>query len=258
MRLIFIGDIVGKPGRRAVKLWLPQLKDKYKPDIVIANGENAAGGFGLTKEITNELLDMGIDVITTGNHVWDKKEFVKEIDLFPQVLRPANYPEGVPGNGWLIKDINGDKIAVINLSGRIFMECLDCPFRKADEILKQIEDIKVKIVDFHAETTAEKKLFAFYLTGRVSAVIGTHTHVQTCDEQILEGFTGYISDVGMTGPINSSIGMDYKEALNRIIFHIPQKFKVAKGPTMLNGVFVEIDNLTGRCLKIERIYLTEE
>ncbi len=259
MRILFIGDVVGRPGRRAVKMWLPQLKERYRPHLVVANGENAAGGFGLTRDVYNELIDSGIDVLTGGNHIWDKKEFVKEMDGLPQVLRPANYPEGVPGRGWLIQQTEAGPVAVINLQGRIFMECLDCPFRTMDNLLKLIGDgIKVKIVDFHAEATAEKSLLAFYLSGRVSAVLGTHTHVQTCDERILDGYTGFITDVGMTGPINSSIGMDFPEVLERIIYHIPRKFKVAKGPVMLNAVFLEVDEATGRCLKIERIFLKEE
>lgn len=257
MKVVFIGDVVGRPGRKALKMWLPRIREEYSPHMVIANGENAAGGFGLTKEVANELLDLGIDVLTTGNHVWDKKEFVKDIELFPQILRPLNYPEGVPGKGWLVKNIDGTDVAVLNAAGRIFMECLDCPFRKTDEALKQI-NAKIKIVDFHAETTAEKKLYAFYFTQRVSAVLGTHTHVQTCDEQIIDGYTGFISDAGMTGPINSSIGMDYKEALTRIVLHLPQKFKVAKGPVMLNGVYMEFDREDGKCLKIERIWFSEE
>ncbi len=258
MRILFIGDIVGKPGRRAVKLWLPLLKEKYDPQLVIANGENAAGGFGLTKETYQELIDAGIDVLTGGNHIWDKKEFVKEMDSFEHVLRPANYPEGVPGRGWLVRHVGDVPVAVINLQGRIFMECIDCPFRTADALLKLIgDDIRVKIVDFHAEATAEKSLLAFYLTGRVTAVLGTHTHVQTCDERILDDYTGFITDVGMTGPVNSSIGMDFPEVLERIIYHLPRKFKVAKGPVMLNAVLLEVDETTGRCLKIERINLKE-
>ncbi len=259
MRILFIGDIVGRAGRKALKMWLPALKDKYAPHLIIANGENAAGGFGLTKEIYQELLELGIDVVTTGNHVWNKKEFVKEMDSFDRLLRPANYPAGTPGRGWLALDVDGVSVAVINLQGRVFMECIDCPFRAMDSLLNLIgSDIKVKIVDFHAEATAEKSLLAFYLTGRVSAVLGTHTHVQTCDERILDGYTGFITDVGMTGPINSSIGMDFKEALYRIIYHVPVKFKVAKGPVMLNGVFLEVDEESGRCLKLERIFLKEE
>ena len=258
MNILFIGDVVGKPGRKALKMWLPELREKYEVHLVIANGENAAGGFGLTREVVQELLDLGVDVITTGNHVWDKKEFVKEMDSVLEVLRPANYPPGVPGRGWLIKEVEGIPVCVINLQGRVFMECLDCPFRRLDEILSSLGDgIKIKIVDFHAEATAEKKVFGFYFAKRVSAILGTHTHVQTCDEEIIDGFTGYISDVGMTGPINSSIGMDYKEVLERILYHVPRKFKVAKGPVMLNGVFLEVDHETGRCLKIERIFLKE-
>ncbi len=258
MRVLFIGDVVGKPGRRALRRWLGELRERYAPSLVIANGENAAGGFGLTREIYQELLSLGVDVITTGNHVWNKKEFVKEMDSFVKLLRPANYPEGVPGRGWLIEDVEGVPVAVINLQGRVFMECTDCPFRTADALLKLIGDgVKVRIVDFHAEATAEKSLLAFYLTGRVSAVLGTHTHVQTCDERILDNFTGFITDVGMTGPVNSSIGMDFEEALYRMLYRIPAKFKVAKGPVMLNGVVLDVDTETGRCLKLERLFLKE-
>lgn len=259
MRVLFIGDVVGKPGRKALKMWLPELRVRYAPDLVIANGENAAGGFGLTKDVYHELLDLGVDVLTSGNHIWDKKEFVKEMDSFDRVLRPANFPEGVPGRGWMIVDVKGTPVAVISLQGRIFMECIDCPFRCCDSLLKVIgEEVKVKIVDFHAEATAEKSLLGFYLAGRVTAVLGTHTHVQTCDERIIDGYTGYITDVGMTGPVNSSIGMDYAEVLERMIYHIPKKFKVAKGPVMLNGVFLKVDETTGACTLIERIYLKEE
>ncbi len=259
MRVLFIGDVVGKPGRRALRQWLSQLKEEFSPDLVIANVENAAGGFGLTKDVYNELLSLGVDVMTSGNHIWDKKEFVKEMDSFTQVLRPANYPEGVPGRGWLLTHVGETPVAVINLQGRIFMECLDCPFRTADALLKVIGDgVKVRIVDFHAEATAEKSLLAFYLTGRVSAVLGTHTHVQTADERVLDNFTGFITDVGMTGALNSSIGMEFKDVLDRMIYHIPRKFKVAKGPVMLNGVVLDIDEESGKCLKIERLFLREE
>ncbi|MGC8754612.1 MAG: TIGR00282 family metallophosphoesterase [Thermosulfidibacteraceae bacterium] len=254
IRIVFLGDIMGRPGRRAVYTFWEKLKSIYKPDFIIANGENAAGGFGLTLEKAKELKEIGIDVITTGNHIWDKKEFVRHIDTIEYVLRPANYPPGVPGRGWGIWNLKDVPIAVINLQGRVFMDPIDCPFRKVDEILNNyLTGIKVIIVDFHAEATAEKICMGYYLKKRVSAVLGTHTHVQTADERIIENYTGYITDVGMCGAVDSSIGVEVKEATERLIYQVPIKFNVASGKTQLNGVFLEIEKETGRCLKIERI-----
>lgn len=258
LKIVFLGDIVGKSGRKALALFRNRLMDSYNPDFIIANGENLAGGFGLTIEKVMELKDLGINVITTGNHVWDKKDFVKQLDHLDYVLRPANYPDGVPGRGWGIWHINNIPIAVVNLQGRIFMDPIDCPFRRMDEIMKDyLSGVKVIVVDFHAEATAEKICLGYYLAGRVSAVIGTHTHVQTADERIIKEFTGYITDAGMCGAIDSSIGMEVKDAIERIIYHIPRKFSVAGGKTQLNGVFIEVETSTGKCLRIERIYWKE-
>jgi 2',3'-cyclic-nucleotide 2'-phosphodiesterase len=254
MKILFIGDIVGKPGRRAVRELLPWIVEENRIDIVIANCENAAAGFGVTSEIVEELLDCRIDVLTSGNHIWDKKEVMDFVEDYEALLRPANYPEGAPGRGSLVITTPGGlSVGVINLAGRVFMHPLDCPFRTAD---REIEKIKrtagVIVVDMHAEATSEKIAMGWYLDGRVTAVLGTHTHVQTADERILPGGTGYITDAGMTGPFDSVIGIKKESIMQRFLLQMPNKFDVAKGDVRLQGVTVEI-NAKGRAAAIERV-----
>ncbi|MDA8432205.1 MAG: TIGR00282 family metallophosphoesterase [Nitrospiraceae bacterium] len=258
MKVLFIGDIVGKPGRTAVKALLPGLVDKCKIDFVIANGENVAGGFGLTESLVAELFRTGIHIITTGNHVWDKKDFIPYISKDDRVVRPLNYPPGVPGNGSVVFTLPGGlKAAVLNLSGRVFMTGMDCPFRTAGpEIERLSAETKIIIVDFHAEATSEKIAFGYYVDGRVSAVVGTHTHVQTADEKVLRNGTAYITDVGMTGPSYSVIGMDVDQIIGRFLTSMPVRFETAQGPVVLSAVTIDIDNETGRASGIQRLQLT--
>ncbi len=254
LKILFVGDVIGRPGRRALRELLPQLRKELDINLVIANGENAAGGFGLTRSVVEEILGAGVDVITTGNHVWDKKEVMELLrgDEYP-ILRPYNYPPRVPGRGYLILD----SIVVVNLQGRVFMDPIDCPFTRMEEILTLIaSENKPILVDFHAEATSEKLAFACYFDGKVSAVIGTHTHVPTADERVLPNGTAYITDVGMTGPINSIIGMDPDKVIKRFLTGIPVKLEVAKGETVLQGVLVEIDLSSRRALSIRRISKT--
>jgi len=255
MKILFIGDIVGKPGRRAVKELLPSLIGHRGIDLVIANCENAASGFGVTREIVEELYEAHIDILTSGNHIWDKKEVLEFIEDYETLLRPANYPSPVPGKGSVLMPTPaGDYVGVLNLAGRIFMQPLDCPFVAAK---KEIARLKAKtnviIVDIHAEATSEKKALGWYLDGDVSAVLGTHTHVQTADDEILPGGTAYISDVGMTGPFDSVIGIRKDTIIEKFLTQMPYKFDVAKGDIRLQGVLMDIDAQSGRALAIERI-----
>ena len=258
MRLLFIGDIIGKAGRKIVSQYLDNLRDKYKIDLCIANGENAAGGFGITRKVGQKLFDLGIDVISSGNHVWDKKEALEYLPKESRFLRPANYPSGVPGSGsTFFRSSDGICAGVLNLSGRVFMPNLNCPFETADREISELKKkTKIIIVDMHAEATSEKIAMGWNLDGRVSAVIGTHTHVQTADEKILPKGTAYITDAGMTGPIDSVIGMKKETAIFRFKTSIPDKFSVASGDTQLNAVVVEIDSKSGLAKEIKRIQLT--
>lgn len=258
MKVLFIGDIVGKTGRNAVKALLPSVVNKYKVDLVIANGENSAGGFGITDKIADELFGYGIHVITTGNHVWDKKEFIPQISKIDRVLRPLNYPPGVPGYGSLLYSMNnGKKVAIMNLSGRVFMSNIDCPFRTGKkEVEKLLEHTNIIIIDFHAEATSEKIAFSYYMDGRVSAIIGTHTHVQTADEKILPGGAAFITDVGMTGPAHSVIGIEIDQIIQRFLTNIPMRFETAKGEGVFSAVVVEINEETGKATAIQRLQLT--
>lgn len=255
MRLLIIGDIVGRCGRRAVKVNVGSLKKECNLDFVIANGENAAGGKGITEDTARELFSCGVDVLTMGNHVWNKREAFEYIDRERRIVRPANYPPGVPGSGWAVYDAPGKiAIGVINLAGRIFQQPIDCPFRKADLILSGIKDkTRIVIVDFHAEATSEKVAMGWYLSGRVSAVVGTHTHVQTADERILPGGTAYITDLGMTGPTDSVIGVKKDIAIEKFTTQIPQHFEVAAGPFQFNGAIIDIEEDTGEAISIKRI-----
>ncbi len=260
MNILFIGDIVGKPGRRAVRELLPPLVAGRAVDFVIANCENAAAGFGVTREIVEDLYGYRVDVLTSGNHVWDKREVDDFIDDYETLLRPANYPDGVPGQGSVVMPVSGGVyVGVLNLLGRVFMPAVDCPFRTAE---REIEKIRRKtpivIVDFHAEATSEKQALSWFLDGRVTAVIGTHTHVQTADEGIRPGGSAYITDAGMTGPFDSVIGTRKEAILERFLRQVPNRFDVAKGDIRLQGVLMEVDEKSGRALNIERISLRLE
>ncbi|MDI6890922.1 MAG: TIGR00282 family metallophosphoesterase [Thermodesulfovibrionales bacterium] len=257
MKVLFVGDIVGKVGRITTKALLPTIVDRYKIDLVIANGENAAGGFGITGKVVSEILSYGVHIITTGNHVWDKKEFVAQISKEGRVLRPLNYPPGVPGYGSIIYPLpSGEKVGVINISGRVFMSNIDCPFRTGKEEVEKIGLItKMIIVDFHAEATSEKMAFGYFMDGKVSAVIGTHTHVQTADERILPGGTAYITDVGMTGPYNSIIGIEKEQVIQRFLTNMPARFETARGEGIFSAVIVEIDGKTGKTTAVQRLQL---
>jgi len=258
MKILFIGDIVGKVGRNAVKASLPGLADKYKIDMIIANGENIAGGFGLTESLVNDLYAMGVHVITTGNHVWDKKDFVSYISKDNRVLRPANFAPGVPGYGSIIHTLpDGTKVGVLNLSGRVFMANMDCPFRTAQaEIETLAQAAKVIIIDLHAEATSEKVAFGYFVDGKASAVIGTHTHVQTADEKILPHGTAYITDVGMTGPAHSVIGIEVAQIIQRFLTGMPDRFETAQGKGILSAVVLDIAAGTGKANGIQRIQLS--
>ncbi len=249
-----IGDIVGRPGRTIVRDKLSFLRKKHEVNFIIANAENAAGGNGITEKIAQELFISGIDFLTMGNHVWDNKDVFNFIDTEDRMTRPANYPAS-PGKGYQIVQVGtGPMIGILNISGRIFMLPLDCPFKTADTIIQKISSItKVIIVDFHAEATSEKIAMGWYLDGRVSLVAGTHTHVQTADEKVLTNGTAYITDIGMTGPSNSVLGIEKDRVINKFITQRPVRFEVAKGPAEINGILVDIDESTGRALKIQRI-----
>lgn len=254
MIVLFIGDIVGEPGRKMVKQALPGLFKSHIPDLVIANGENAAGGFGITPEIAEELFGLGIHVLTSGNHVWDKKDIEPWMAKQDRLIRPANYPEGSPGAGSVIISTDAGKAAVLNLEGRVFMSNLEDPFRRAVQELDRLhKETRVVIIDFHAEATSEKSALAWHIDGKASAVFGTHTHVQTADERILPGGTAFMTDVGMTGPSDSVIGVAKEGAISRFLTQRPHKFEIPKGPTHLDAVAVEVDVKTGKAKKIERI-----
>jgi 2',3'-cyclic-nucleotide 2'-phosphodiesterase len=255
VKLLFIGDIIGKPGREALSRELHRIVDRHRVDLVIANGENAAGGFGLTAETAQELFKCGVPMLTSGNHIWDKKDALEYIKREERIVRPANYPEGTPGRGaTVVKTPGGVKIGILNLEGRVFMNNLDCPFRCADrEVAKLKEETPIIFVDFHAEATSEKVSLGWHLDGRVSAVIGTHTHVQTADERILTAGTAYMTDAGMTGSFDSVIGVRKEDAIEKFITQRPAKFEVAKKDIRINGVVIEVDEKSGLALSIERI-----
>ncbi len=251
MRILMIGDIIGRPGRRAIRRLVPEVREELGIDMVIANAENTAGGFGLTLETAYELLESGVDVLTSGNHVWDQKEIVPHMDEGLPLVRPANYPDA-PGRGYMVHD----GVMVLNLMGRVFMPPLDCPFRTATGILNEVVDDdgpKVILVDFHAEATSEKQAMGWYLDGRVSAVVGTHTHVGTVDTRVLPMGTAYVSDVGMTGPVDSVIGSEADAVLDRFLTGLPHRLTVAGGPVMMNSVVIEVDAETGKASSIKRL-----
>jgi hypothetical protein len=257
VRILFIGDIVGKPGRRAVKELLPKLVGSEQVDFIIANGENGAGVAGLTAKVADELLDTGIDILTSGNHIWKKKEIESYLAESAQLIRPANYPDGVVGRGHTVgHTARGTAVGVINLEGRVFMSPLECPFRTGKELISRLsKEATIIIVDFHAEATSEKQALGWYLDGISSAIVGTHTHVQTADEQIRPSGTAYITDVGMTGATDSVIGIRKEEAIAQLISQTPKKFTAAKGRLQLQGVLIDVSPETGRAEAIERVCL---
>jgi metallophosphoesterase (TIGR00282 family) len=260
MRILFIGDLVGKPGRELLRKGLRRLVDHYGVEFVIANVENSAAGFGITKDIGDTIVEWGVDVMTSGNHIWDKKEVLDYIPRQPKLLRPANFPAGVPGRGSYVgRTRTGEPVGVINLMGRIFMAPLDDPFAAA---LREIEAIRAKariiIVDFHGEATSEKVAMGWHLDGRVTAVFGTHTHVQTADERLLPKGTACLTDVGMTGPHDSIIGVTVEAALSRFLTGMPARFESATGPGRLNAVIVTADPLNGKATAIERLNLSAQ
>jgi hypothetical protein len=255
MRLLFIGDIVGKPGRELVRRGLAAIVDEHRIDLVIANAENSAAGFGITREIGDQLLSWGVDVMTSGNHIWDKKEAIDYIGAESRLLRPANYPAGVPGNGsYLARTGQGQSVGVINVMGRVFMHNIDDPFTIVQREIEALRQrARVIFVDFHAEATSEKVAMGWFLDGKVTAMVGTHTHVQTADERILPKGTAYLTDVGMTGPHDSVIGVEIEAAVGRFLNAMPARFETATGNPRLNAVVIEADEQTGRATDIERL-----
>ena len=257
MKILFIGDIFGQPGRRIMKESLPALRGEFAPDLILANGENAAAGFGITPGLVEELLDLGISVLTSGNHIWDRKEIIPYFQEHAdgRLLRPANYSTGTPGSGLYLGTTNqGIEYAVMNLQGRVFMAPLECPFRAADNLLGKIPATsKIRILDFHAEATSEKQALGWYLDGRVTAVLGTHTHIPTADENVLPGGTAYITDMGMSGPYDSVIGIEKETVIKKFLDQMPARFGVASGDVRLCAVLIEADPETGRASSIQRI-----
>ena len=261
MKLLFIGDIVGRPGRDLIRRHVRAVASHQDADLVIANGENAAGGAGITRENMLEILSSGVDVITTGNHVWDKRETLEFIGHEPRLLRPANYPENTPGAGsCVVTAKNGVKVGVINVMGRVFLHAIDDPFRGAEREIARVrgDGAQVIFVDMHAETTSEKIALSYYLDGMVTAVIGTHTHVQTADERILPGGTACLTDVGMTGPHDGVIGIEKEAIIGRFVSGLPARFETASGDPRMHGVLITVDHTTGQATAIQRISLTED
>jgi 2',3'-cyclic-nucleotide 2'-phosphodiesterase len=260
LRLLFVGDVIGKPGRRAVRNILPRLVDHHRTDYVVVNIENAAGGFGVTPDVLDEFSDLPIDCYTTGNHIWDKREVYDLLDSNRRWLLPANYPQGNPGKGVYVGETAaGIPVAVLNLEGRVFMDDLDSPFLVADRLIAELDrKVKVIFVDFHAEATSEKQAMGFYLDGRVSAVVGTHTHVPTADERVLPNGTGLLTDVGMTGPYESVIGMRADKVLKRFLLQTPSSFEVAKRDVRLAAVLIDIDEKTGKARGLERLLIPDK
>jgi metallophosphoesterase (TIGR00282 family) len=260
MLVLFIGDIVGSPGRRAVRRFLPKLRERHPIDVVVANAENSAGGFGATPEILHELRTVGVDVVTMGNHTWRQSTIISAMESNSWVIRPANYAHNVPGRGFTLHQReNGVSLGVVNVLGRVFMDPVDCPFAAVERALDELrKDTSCLLVDMHAEATAEKMAMGWFLDGRASAVVGTHTHVMTADERILPQGTAYITDVGMCGPINSVIGTEVGAVLYRFTTGMPKQFRIAHGPAVFSAVLITIDEHTGKATHIERISLCEE
>lgn len=259
MKLVFIGDIVGKPGRQIVAQRIAHIRERWAPDLVLANAENSAGGLGTTPETLIELKKLGIGGFTMGNHTWRKKVIIPALPDFPELVRPANFPSDMPGHGHTVIALpDGRKLGLLNLIGRIYMEPFDCPFRTADALLPALQqETKCILVDMHAEATSEKIALGWYLDGRCSAVVGTHTHVQTADDWVMPEGTAFITDVGMCGPIHSVIGTDKTIVVNRFVSGMPEKFVVGRGPSLLSAVFIELDDESGKAITIERILLRD-
>ncbi|MBI3900470.1 MAG: TIGR00282 family metallophosphoesterase [Gammaproteobacteria bacterium] len=259
MNLLFIGDVMGAPGYRALAAHLPSLRQQLTLDLIVANGENIAGGNGITGDTARDLFALGIDVITNGNHAWDKKEALDYIVREPRLLRPHNFPPTTPGSGWYVTDTRAGRVGVLNVMGTLFMQpTLACPFHAVDEALaRKPDDVKIVLVDIHAETTSEKTAMGWYLDGRVSAVVGTHTHIPTADERVLPRGTAYITDVGMAGCYDSVIGLDIAKALKRLMYKLPERFDLAEGKGRLCGVVIDIDEPTGKSRSIRRLALDE-
>jgi metallophosphoesterase (TIGR00282 family) len=254
MNVLMIGDIFGESGRAALARLLPRLREEHAVHFCVVNCENAAGGFGVTPPMARQMLDQGADVLTSGNHIWDKKEIVEFITRENLLLRPANFPAGTPGVGHVTVKAGPHRVAVLNLMGRVFMNPIDCPFRKADEVLPELrKETPIILVDMHCEATSESQAMGWYLDGRVSAVVGTHRHVQTADERVLPGGTAYITDLGMTGPTEGVIGVDRDTILQRFLTQMPVRFEPARGPAALHGVLISIDAETGRAQDIRRL-----
>ena len=258
MRILMVGDVVGKSGRTVLQEQLPQIQEAYRPDFVIVNGENAAAGLGITPDIADSFYKIGVNVITLGNHTWNKRDILPYLDSEPKILRPANYPPGVPGRGYGVFFCGKETVGVISLQGRTFMEPTDDPFRAFEAIVKEIAPkCRIILVDFHAEATSEKQAFGLFADGRATAVIGTHTHIQTADERIFPGGTAFLTDVGMTGPFHSVIGMKAEIVLERFTTSLPARFEVADGESQFSAVIVDADPVTGKAIRIERIQRPE-
>ncbi|SFJ25069.1 TIGR00282 family metallophosphoesterase [Thermoflavimicrobium dichotomicum] len=259
MKVLMFGDVVGDLGRQTLLSYLPELKKMFSPDLIVVNGENAAmSGRGITRAITRELIAAGVDCITLGNHAWAQPEIFDFVEWEEHMIRPANFPPGTPGRGFITIPTSKGKCTIVSLMGRTFLQPLDCPFRTIDAILEQTPPSHYILIDFHAETTSEKQSFAWYVDGRVSAVIGTHTHVQTADERILPKGTGYLTDVGMVGPYDGILGMDKEAVIRRFLTQLPVRFEVAKGRSQLNAVLIEFDPHTKRAKKLKRIRIDED
>ncbi|QHE52265.1 TIGR00282 family metallophosphoesterase [Pontibacillus sp. HMF3514] len=260
MKILFVGDVVGSPGRQMVQDYLPKLKQAYHPNFTIINGENAASGKGINEKIYRSFIEQGAQAVTLGNHAWDKKEIFDFIDKADKMVRPANFPEGTPGKGLTFIKDNGVELAIINLQGRTFMPPLDDPFTKADELIKEAKKrTNLIFVDFHAEATSEKQAMAWYLNGRVSAIVGTHTHVQTADDRILPDGTAYITDVGMTGPYDEILGTDKEAVIKKFLTSLPVRFEIPKtGRTQLSGFLVDVDSSSGKATKVKRILINDD
>ena len=259
LKILFVGDVCGRPGRTAFMKYTKKLREEKKIDIVVVNGENSAGGKGISRKSLDALYHAGADIVTSGNHIWDNKDVLGFIDQEPFLIRPANYPEGAPGKGWCIYPFKAKNIGVINLSGRAFMPDMDCPFQKIEDVLRELRGkCDIILLDFHAETTSEKMAMGWYLDGRVNVVVGTHTHIQTADERILPQGTAYITDLGMTGPWDSVLGVQKERILQKFTTCRPVRFELAAGPNVYSALLVELDDHTGRAISVERLLLKEE
>lgn len=259
MRILFVGDVVGSSGRQMIQEYVPKLKKKYSPTVTIINGENAAGGRGITEKIYRSFLEAGAQAVTLGNHAWDNREIFEFIDNAKYLVRPANFPEGTPGKGLIFLNCNGTEVAIINLQGRTFLPPLDCPFKKVDDLIAQAKKrTSIIFIDFHAEATSEKQALGWYIDGRATAVVGTHTHVQTADNRILPNGTAYITDVGMTGPYDGILGMERGAVLKKFLTALPVRFEVAEGRTQLSAVLIDVNPSTGKASRIERILLNDD